>query len=135
MPSGSPAPSKIRAIDTPPLTAVRRSGLRTTAFPSASAGATERMARIRGRLNGAMTPTTPTGRRPGKPQTGLSGGQDLAGRTRGQRRLVAFLGGHVSLSRRFGHHAARSRTGQPSTSEACSSHKAPARRKTAARSS
>jgi hypothetical protein len=32
-----------------------------TALPSASAGATDRIARISGTLNGAITPTTPTG--------------------------------------------------------------------------
>ena len=60
-PSGRPASSKIRASTTPPHTAVRGSGLSSTALPSASAGATERIDRIRGALNGAMTPTTPTG--------------------------------------------------------------------------
>ena len=42
---------------------MRGSGLRTTALPEASAGATERMARICGKLNGEMTPTTPAGSR------------------------------------------------------------------------
>nr|BFE82860.1 hypothetical protein GCM10020093_054610 [Planobispora longispora] len=46
-----------------PETAVRGSGLRITALPRASAGATERMPRISGKLNGAITPTTPTGTR------------------------------------------------------------------------
>ena len=41
--------------------AVRGSGLSTTALPTANAGATERAASISGALNGAMTPTTPTG--------------------------------------------------------------------------
>jgi hypothetical protein len=45
----------------PPLTGVRTSGLSTTALPSASAGATERIDRISGTLNGEITPTTPTG--------------------------------------------------------------------------
>ena len=62
-PGGSPASSNTRASTTPPETAVRGSGLRMTALPRASAGATERMARIWGKLNGAMTPTTPTGTR------------------------------------------------------------------------
>ena len=62
-PSGSPASSKIRAITTPPQIDVRRSGLSITALPSASAGATDRTDRICGKLKGAMTPTTPTGRR------------------------------------------------------------------------
>ena len=46
---------------TPPVTAVRGSGLRMTALPRASAGATERMPRMIGTLNGEMTPTTPAG--------------------------------------------------------------------------
>ncbi len=47
----------------PPLTAVRGSGLSSTALPRARAGATARMARMVGTLNGAITPTTPTGSR------------------------------------------------------------------------
>src|ERR1035438_5425134 len=62
-PSGRPASSKTRARTTPPQTAVRGSGLSTTASPRASAGATERIARICGKLNGEITPTTPTGTR------------------------------------------------------------------------
>ena len=45
----------------PPDTDVRGSGLRITALPRASAGATDRMDRIAGKLNGEMTPTTPIG--------------------------------------------------------------------------
>ena len=62
-PSGSPACAKISASTAPPATAVRGSGLSSTALPSASAGATARMDRMVGTLNGAMTPTTPTGTR------------------------------------------------------------------------
>ena len=62
-PGGSPASSKIRANTTPPQTAVRGSGLQTTALPSASAGAIARIARMIGALNGAITPTTPAGSR------------------------------------------------------------------------
>ncbi len=62
-PSGSPASANTRAIAKPPLTGVRTSGLSTTALPSASAGATERIERISGTLNGEITPTTPTGTR------------------------------------------------------------------------
>jgi hypothetical protein len=47
---------------TPPDTDVRGSGFKITALPSASAGATARMDRISGKLNGEMT-TTPTGTR------------------------------------------------------------------------
>ena len=60
-PGGSPASSKIRAMSVPPVTAVRGSGLRMTALPSASAGATERMPRMIGTLNGEITATTPAG--------------------------------------------------------------------------
>ncbi len=49
------------ARNSPPLTAVRGSGFRTTALPSASAGATLRIARMPGKLKGEITPTTPTG--------------------------------------------------------------------------
>ncbi len=73
-PSGSPASSKTRASTTPPHTAVRGSGFSTTALPSASAGATERMARICGKLNGEMTPTTPTGTRSAQLRCGDSVG-------------------------------------------------------------
>jgi hypothetical protein len=62
-PGGRPARSKTSASATPPHTAVRGSGLSTTALPSASAGATERMDRMSGALNGEITPTTPTGTR------------------------------------------------------------------------
>ena len=62
-PSGRPASSKILASVTPPETDVRGSGFRITALPSARAGATARMDRINGKLNGEMTPTTPTGTR------------------------------------------------------------------------
>ena len=67
-PGGSPASSKIRTRVTPPQTAVRGSGLSSTALPRASAGATARMERISGKLNGAITDTTPTGRRRAKDQ-------------------------------------------------------------------
>jgi hypothetical protein len=40
--------------------------LTTTALPSASAGAMARIERTMGTLNGAMTPTTPTGNRRAK---------------------------------------------------------------------
>jgi hypothetical protein len=57
--AGSPASSSRRAKTTPPQTAVRGSGLSTTALPRASAGASARAARKGGALNGAITPTTP----------------------------------------------------------------------------
>jgi hypothetical protein len=60
-PAGSPASSKIRAITVPPVTAVRGSGFSSTAFPSASAGATDLIPRMIGTLNGEITATTPAG--------------------------------------------------------------------------
>jgi hypothetical protein len=59
-------------MTTPPQTAVRGSGFKTTALPRASAGATERMARMSGTLNGAITPTTPAGMRRAKLSRGCS---------------------------------------------------------------
>src|ERR1700722_11639345 len=95
-PSGRPASSKTRARTTPPDTLVRGSGLSTTALPSASAGATERMDRICGKLNGAITPTTPTGTRSAKLSRGFSlGSSSPTGREPG--RLVDLLDGHVRL--------------------------------------
>src|SRR5699024_12863267 len=67
-PSGRPASSRARAIMTPPETGVRGSGFSTTALPNARAGTTERIDRISGKLNGEITPTTPTGRRRAKDQ-------------------------------------------------------------------
>ena len=91
-PAGSPASSKTRAISVPPVTAVRGSGLSRTALPSASAGATERIPRMIGTLNGEMTPTTPAGIRRAIDSRGLLGGQDRAQRPARQTRgLVAFL--------------------------------------------
>src|SRR4029450_6332172 len=58
-PSGSPASSKTLAWMKPPAIGVRTSGLSTTALPSASAGATERVGRINGTLKGEMTPPAP----------------------------------------------------------------------------
>jgi hypothetical protein len=47
----------------PPVSAVRGSGLSTTALPVASAGATARLDRMSGKLNGEMMPITPRGTR------------------------------------------------------------------------
>ena len=63
MPAGSPASSNARAKMSPPDTGVCGSGLRITALPVASAGATARIDRIMGKLNGEITPTTPCGTR------------------------------------------------------------------------
>ena len=80
---------------------MRGSGLSTTALPRASAGATERIDRISGKLNGAITPTTPAGRRRARLSRGSRGRQDLAERVRGQRgRLVALLRGDMRLQPR-----------------------------------
>jgi hypothetical protein len=62
-PFGRPASSNIRAMMNPPVMAVRGSGLSTTALPVASAGATARIERISGKLNGEMMPMTPRGMR------------------------------------------------------------------------
>ena len=51
-PSGTPASSKTRATTTAPLTGVFGSALSTTALPSASAGATERIASTSGKFHG-----------------------------------------------------------------------------------
>ncbi len=74
-PGSRPASSKTRMTATPPLTAVRGSGLRTTALPSARAGATDRMASTSGTLNGAMTPTTPAGTRQARLSRGCAVGR------------------------------------------------------------
>lgn len=66
-PSGRPACPKTRASTAPPENAVFASGLTSTALPSASSGATERMASINGAFQGAITPTTPTGIRRANP--------------------------------------------------------------------
>ena len=47
----------------PPVTGVCASGLSTTALPTDRAGATERMERMSGKLNGEITPMTPSGTR------------------------------------------------------------------------
>src|SRR5699024_8011199 len=60
---GRPASSSMRAIITPPDTEVRGSGLSNTALPKPSAGTTERMDKINGKVNGEITDTTPAGRR------------------------------------------------------------------------
>ena len=64
----------MRASTVPPVTAVRGSGLSSTALPSASAGATERMPRMIGTLNGEMTDTTPAGMRRAMDRRGCSDG-------------------------------------------------------------
>ena len=50
-------------MSSPPTTAVCTSGLSTTVLPSASAGATERIASSNGKFHGVMIPTTPSGTR------------------------------------------------------------------------
>lgn len=62
-PEGSPASSKIFATREPPTIGVFWCGLRTTALPSASAGATDLIDSRKGKLKGLITPTTPTGTR------------------------------------------------------------------------
>lgn len=96
--SGTWASSKMRANIAPPEIAVRGSGLRITALPSASAGATARIARMVGTLNGAITPTTPAGDPAGEGQPGRAGAEQLSVRVRREcRSLVALLGAGVHL--------------------------------------
>jgi hypothetical protein len=65
-----------RARTTPPDTAVCGSGLSTTALPRARAGATDLVERMSGKLNGAITPTTPMGIRRARLSLGLGTGND-----------------------------------------------------------
>ena len=60
-PSGSPASSKTLARSSPPVTGVSPAGLSTTALPTASAGATDRLDSCMGKFHGEMTATTPAG--------------------------------------------------------------------------
>jgi hypothetical protein len=69
-PAGSPASSNDPGEEHAAGDRGARVGLRTTALPSASAGAIARIARIVGTLNGAMTPTTPAGTRRAKDSRG-----------------------------------------------------------------
>ncbi len=62
-PSGSPASAKTAAKTAAPQTGVCGSGLRTTALPNASAGATTRMPSTLGEFHGVIAPMTPTGTR------------------------------------------------------------------------
>ena len=134
-PSGRPASSNTRARLTPPHTAVRGSGLRITALPSASAGATERIERISGALNGAMTPTTPTGTRRARLRRFCSLGMISPSGLRGQRRgLVALLAGHVDLELRLRRDRARLAHDPADDVLGVLLDELPARRSTAARS-
>ena len=62
-PGGSPASPKISAQIRPPLYGESSDGLRTTVLPSASGAAMERAERMSAAFQGAIAPTTPTGRR------------------------------------------------------------------------
>ena len=62
-PSGRPASRKTAANIAPPTTGVCGSGLRTTALPRASAGATTRMPSTDGEFQGVIAPMTPAGTR------------------------------------------------------------------------
>src|SRR5699024_7257720 len=62
-PFGKPASSNIFAIIVPPAIVVCSCGFRTTPLPAPSAGATDFIDKKNGKLNGLMTPTTPTGTR------------------------------------------------------------------------
>src|SRR5688500_8782989 len=61
-PGGNPALSKISAIFRPTRD-VSSEGFNTNVFPAARANATFLVARIRGKLNGAIPATTPSGLR------------------------------------------------------------------------
>lgn len=134
-PAGRPACSKMRARATPPQTAVRGSGLRITALPRASAGATDRMARIRGKLNGAMTPTTPTGTRFDMLRRGASLGRISPSACEGRAAPSKHSCAATCVSSwALGRREPDSRMIQRSISSACRCHRSPARRSTAARS-
>ena len=60
-PSGSPASRKTASNIAPPMIGVCGSGLRTTALPRASAGATTRIPSTLGEFHGVIVPITPTG--------------------------------------------------------------------------
>ena len=62
-PAGSPASVKISPQSRPPTTGECSDGLSTTVLPSASGAAIERAERISAAFQGAIAPTTPTGRR------------------------------------------------------------------------
>ena len=62
-PSGRPASRKTASNIAPPQTGVCGSGLRITALPTASAGATTRMPSTDGEFQGVIAPITPAGTR------------------------------------------------------------------------
>ena len=62
-PAGRPAALKISPQSSPPTTGESSDGFRTTVLPSASGAAIERAERISAAFQGAIAPTTPTGRR------------------------------------------------------------------------
>ena len=71
---------------TPPVTGVFGSHFSTTALPSASAGASERIASTIGKFHGVITPTTPIGtRRAVDVRPGVSDGSTMPERMRDQR--------------------------------------------------
>jgi hypothetical protein len=62
-PAGRPASRKILASSSPPVTGLSLDGLRTTAFPAASAAAVARLDSSIGKLAGLITAITPAGTR------------------------------------------------------------------------
>ena len=134
-PGGTPAASSSRARITPPQTLVRGSGLRTTAFPSASAGATERMDRTKGTLKGEMTATTPAGMRRSMLIRGCG---EWSSSPYGAVASVAasrHSAAHTAVSSRPRPRVPPdSRVTHSTMSPACSSNSSAARRRTAARS-
>src|SRR6185503_13481525 len=62
-PSGNPAAAKISLQIVPPTIGDHSDGFSTTVLPSASGAAIDRAERISAAFQGAIAPTTPTGRR------------------------------------------------------------------------
>jgi hypothetical protein len=135
-PSGSPASWKMRAVSTPPVTGVLGSDLRITAFPSASAGPTERAGSTSGKFHGQITPTTPTGtRRAMLERPGVIDGSTWPSGCEMSAAAISNwpIEALTSLSA-FGGIAPPSRTIQPTISARWRSSSSAARRTTAARS-
>ena len=111
------------------------SGLSTTALPSASAGATERMLSTRGKFHGVMTPTTPRGIR--RAMTVLPGMVEGSSSPKGcdGRAAASWSSPNVSWTSNsaFGRTEPVSRTSHSVTVSDCSARSAAARRSTSAR--
>ncbi len=133
-PAGNPADSNRRASMKPPVTGVLGSGFSTTALPRASAGATARLDRISGALNGEITPTTPCGTRRAKlmrlaPEGSIMPGGCVAIDAASSRMPITMC----SSKSAFGGIEPVSRTIHGRSESACASSSCAARRSTAAR--